>query len=149
MAKSLNKWTGIGNLGADPESRFTPGGKAVTQFSVACSSSWKNADGETQENTEWVKCVAWDKLAEICNQYLNKGSKVYVEGRLQTRKWQDKEGNDRYTTEVVLSDMLMLDGKNSNGENAPTPATPARQAAPRQPARNVPQRVDDRSDLPF
>lgn len=111
MARSLNKATLIGNLTRDPELRYTPRGTAVCGFSVATNRQWKTDSGETKEDAEFHRIVAWDKLAEICSQLLNKGSKVYVEGRLQTRKWQTKEGEDRQTTEVVISDMLLLDSK--------------------------------------
>jgi single-strand DNA-binding protein len=103
----LNRVMIIGRLGKDPETRFMPNGKAVTNFSVATSEKWKK-DGEKQERTEWHNVVAFEKLAEICAEYLRKGSQVYVEGKLQTRKWQDKEGKDRYTTEIVASGMQML-----------------------------------------
>ena len=112
MAKDLNKVMLTGYLGADPEMRYTPQGSAVTTFRVASGRSWKSSDGSQHEETEWFRCVAWDKLGEICNQYLTKGTRVYVEGRLRTNKWQDKEtGQDRYSTEVIASDMIMLDGR--------------------------------------
>jgi single-strand DNA-binding protein len=103
----LNKVMIIGRLGTDPETRYMPNGKAVTNFSVATSERWKK-DGEKQERTEWHNVVAFEKLAEICAEYLRKGSQVYIEGSLKTRKWQDKEGKDRYTTEIVASQMQML-----------------------------------------
>jgi single-strand DNA-binding protein len=98
----------IGNLGADPELRYTQSGVAVASFNVATTRRWKDKEGQQQEETEWHKIVAWQRLGEICNEYLHKGSKVYVEGRLQTRKWQDQSGNDRYTTEIVASDVQFL-----------------------------------------
>ncbi len=101
----------IGNLGRDPEMRFTQGGTPVTNFSVAVSRSWQSRDGELREETEWFRVVAWTRLAEIANEYLRRGSKVYVEGRLATRTWQDREGNDRTTTELVAQEMLMLGGR--------------------------------------
>ena len=103
----------IGRLGRDPESRFTQSGKTVVNFSIACS---EKRGGE--EYTEWVPIVAWDKLGEICAQYLQKGSLVYISGRMQTRKWQDKEGGTRYTTEIVAREMKMLDGKEGGGRDA-------------------------------
>ena len=106
----LNKVMLIGRLGKDPETRYTPNGKAVASFSIATSERWKK-DGEKQERTEWHNVVAFEKLAEIISQYLTKGSQVFVEGKLQTRKWQDKEGKDRYTTEIVASSMQMLGGR--------------------------------------
>src|SRR4051812_35259710 len=107
----LNKAQIIGHLGADPETRYMPSGKAVTNIRVATSESWKDKDtGDKKEKTEWHSIVAFDKLAEIMAEYLRKGALVYVEGKLQTRKWQDKEGKDRYTTEIVASQMQMLGG---------------------------------------
>ena len=104
----INKVILIGNLGKDPEIRYTQSGAAVVNFSIATTERWKGQDGQQQENTEWHNIVAWKRLAEICSEYLHKGSKVYIEGKLQTRKWQDKDGNDRYTTEIVARDMQML-----------------------------------------
>ncbi|NJN14836.1 MAG: single-stranded DNA-binding protein [Oscillochloris sp.] len=118
MAKDLNKVQLTGYLGADPEMRYTAQGSAVTTFRVASGRSWKDRDGNAHDDTEWFRCVAWDKLAEICNQYLTKGTRVYVEGRLQTRKWQDRDGQDRYTTEVITQDMIIL---SSRGERGPVP----------------------------
>jgi single-strand DNA-binding protein len=112
MARGINKVILIGNLGADPETRHTAGGNAITSLSVATSESWRDRQsGEMQEKTEWHRVVMFSKLAEIAGEYLRKGSKVYIEGRLQTRKWQDKDGNDRWTTEVVANDMQMLDSR--------------------------------------
>ena len=105
----LNKVMIIGNLGADPEMRYTPSGAAVANFNVACSRAWTNRQtGERQEETEWVRVVLWERLAEIASQYLQKGSQVYIEGRLQTREWEDRDGNRRWTTEVIGRDMVML-----------------------------------------
>jgi single-strand DNA-binding protein len=178
MAKDLNKVMLTGHLGADPEMRYTPQGSAVTTFRVASGRSWKSSDGTQHDDTEWFRVVAWDKLGEICNQYLTKGTRVYVEGRLQTRKWQDQNGNDRYSTEVIANDMIILSSKQDRPsstvpeydapaeEEAPPPRrsaappaparTPngngnggARPAAPRAPSRNVPQTIDADEDLPF
>jgi len=107
----INKAIIIGNLGNDPEVRYTQSGAQVTTFSVATSERWKGQDGQMQESTEWHRIVAWKRLAEICGEYLHKGSKVYIEGRIQTRKWQDNSGNDRYTTEIVAREMKMLSPK--------------------------------------
>jgi single-strand DNA-binding protein len=112
---SLNKVMLIGNLGKDPEVRYTPSGKAVASFSVATSEKIKNASGEWEERTEWHNVVLWGRLAEIAGEYLGKGKTVYIEGRLQTRKWQDKEGRDRYTTEIVGDRMQMLSGRGEGG----------------------------------
>ncbi|MBI4005598.1 MAG: single-stranded DNA-binding protein [Gammaproteobacteria bacterium] len=109
MARGVNKVILIGNLGNDPDIRYTADGKAVANISIATSDQWKDKNtGEQQEKTEWHRVVFFGRLAEIVGEYLKKGSQVYVEGRLQTRKWQDKEGKDRYTTEVVANEMQML-----------------------------------------
>ena len=107
----INKAIIVGNLGADPEIRYTQSGTAVASFRVATTERWKGQDGQMQEQTEWHSCNAWGKLAEICGKYLQRGSKVYVEGSINTRKWQDKSGNDRYSTEVKVRELKMLDGK--------------------------------------
>jgi single-strand DNA-binding protein len=116
MARGVNKVILIGNLGKDPETRYFPSGDAVTNATLATTESWKDKQsGETKEATEWHNLVFPGKLAEIAGKYLKKGSKVYVEGSLRTRKWQDKEGKDRYTTEIRVQDMQMLDGKPGGG----------------------------------
>ncbi len=107
----VNKVILIGNLGADPEVRHTQAGMPVATFNIATSERRKGQDGQMQEQTEWHKIVVWDKLAETCREYLHKGSKVYIEGKLQTRKWQDKDGHDRWTTEIIARDMKMLTPK--------------------------------------
>ncbi len=113
---SVNKVILVGNLGADPETRYLPSGEAVTNIRIATSESWRDKQsGEMKENTEWHSIVLWNKLGEIAAEYLKKGSQVYIEGRLQTRKWQDKQGNDRYTTEIVASEMQMLGGRGGGG----------------------------------
>lgn len=108
---SVNKAILIGSLGRDPEVRFMPNGEAVCNFSIATSENWKDKQGQKQEKTEWHNIVMYRKLAEIAGEYLKKGSPVYLEGRIQTRKWQDKEGNDRYTTEIIADQMQMLGKK--------------------------------------
>ncbi len=114
--KSLNKATLIGHLGKDPEVSYTASGIAVAKFSLATSERWKDEAGTLQERTEWHNIVAWRKLAEICGQYLKKGSKVYLEGKIQTRSWDDKNtGVKRYITEIVLDDLIMLDSKGDSG----------------------------------
>jgi single-strand DNA-binding protein len=116
--KSLNKVILIGNLGKDPELSYTASGVAVARFSIATGERWKDQEGNFQERTEWHNIVAWRKLAEICGQYLKKGSKVYLEGKLQTRSWDDKNtGVKRYTTEIIADDLIMLDSK--GGGSAP------------------------------
>src|SRR5215210_8008032 len=110
MARGLNKVLLIGNLGKDPEMKYTPQGTAITTFSVAVDRSRKTPDGQMVDETEWVRIVAWERLAETCNEYLRKGSKVYIEGRLHTRSW-EKEGQKQYMTEVIANEMLMLDSR--------------------------------------
>lgn len=114
---SVNKWIGIGNLGKDPEVRYTAGGDAVANFSIACTESWKDKNsGEKKEQTEWVRITVFGKLAEICGQYLKKGSQVYIEGSLRTRKWTDQNGVEKYTTEIRCDEMKMLGGKPEGGQ---------------------------------
>ena len=177
MAKDLNKVQIIGRLGADPEMRYTPSGQAVTTMRVASGRSWRDQGGNAHEETEWFRVEAWDKLGEICNQWLTKGARVYFEGRLRTNKWQDKDGQDRYTTEVIASDMIMLDTAKRGAERDPgipdeEPSDeeaffpPPKAAAPAAPpsaarvpgvrrssagavVRNVPQPVESDDDLPF
>ena len=112
---SVNKVILVGNLGRDPEVRYMPNGDAVANYSIATTETWKDKNGMRQEKTEWHNIVMYRRLAEIAGEYLKKGSSVYIEGRLQTRKWQDKQGNDRYTTEIVADQMQMLGGRNSGG----------------------------------
>jgi single-strand DNA-binding protein len=117
MSRGLNKVLLIGNLGRDPEMRYTPSGRPVTTFSVATNRSWKTSDGERRSETEWFNIVAWGSLAEICNQFLKKGQQVYIEGRLQSRSWEDDENVKHQTTEVVAKEMVMLgDRRKENSE---------------------------------
>lgn len=119
MARGINKVILIGNVGGDPEVRYLPSGSAVTSLTIATSEAWKDKQsGDNQERTEWHRVVFFSRLAEIAGEYLHKGSKVYVEGSLRTRKWQDKNGVDRYTTEIVANEMQMLDSKGSGGGDA-------------------------------
>ncbi len=134
MARGVNKVILVGNLGNDPDVRYTASGAAVANVSIATSESWKDKNtGEQQDRTEWHRVVFFGRLAEIVSEYLRKGSQIYVEGRLQTRKWQDKEGTDRYTTEIVANEMQMLGGRGGGGggsdnysssksQNEPAPA---------------------------
>jgi single-strand DNA-binding protein len=116
MARGVNKVILVGNLGKDPEVRYSPNGQAVANITLATSESWKDKNtGDKQERTEWHRVVFFGRLAEIAGEYLKKGMQVYVEGRLQTRKWQDKEGKDRYTTEIVASEMQMLGSRGGAG----------------------------------
>ena len=116
MARGVNKVILIGNLGQDPEVKYMPSGGAIANITLATSESWKDKNtGEQKENTEWQRVVFFRRLAEIAGEYLKKGSKVYIEGKLQTRKWQDQSGNDRYTTEIIANEMQMLDGRGAGG----------------------------------
>ena len=114
MARGINKVILVGNLGSDPEIRYTGSGTAVCNFSLATSESYKDRDGNQVENTEWHRIVAWARLAEICGEYLKKGRQVYIEGQLQTRQWEDKDGNTKYTTEIKAREMQMLGGRDDN-----------------------------------
>ena len=127
MARGINKVIVVGNLGADPDARYMPNGNAVTNISVATSESWKDKEtGDRQERTEWHRVVFFGRLAEIASEYLKKGSQVYVEGRLKTRKWEDKEGNDRGTTEIVANEMQMLGERISSSSNTDSFSAPKR-----------------------
>ena len=128
MARGVNKAIILGSLGQDPDIRYTAGGAAVANISIATNEQWKDKEsGEMQERTEWHRVVFFGRLAEIVGEYLRKGSQVYVEGRIQTRKWQDKEGNDRYTTEIVANEMQML-GSKSGGTTASFDQSPQQQS---------------------
>jgi single-strand DNA-binding protein len=123
MSRGLNKVMIIGNLGRDPEMRYTPSGKPVTTFSVATSRTWSTSDGEKREETEWFNVVAWSSLAEICKQYLTKGQQVYIEGRLQTRHWDDQEGNKHTSVEIVANEMIILSERREPGETSDEPGS--------------------------
>jgi single-strand DNA-binding protein len=122
MGGSVNKVILVGNLGADPEVRFTPGGQSVCNFRVATTETWKDKDGSKKERTEWTRIVVWGKLAELCGEYLRKGRQCFVEGRLQTREYEDKEGRKAYSTEVVASNVVFLGGRGGASE-APAGST--------------------------
>ena len=124
MSRGLNKVMIIGHLGRDPEMRYTPSGRPVTSFSVVTTRAWTSAEGERHEESEWFNVVAWGNLAEICNQYLTKGQQVYVEGRLQTRGWEDDERKKHYRTELVASEMIVL-GERRNNINTGIVPTPS------------------------
>lgn len=139
MARGINKVILIGNLGNDPEQKSMPNGNAVTTISVATSEGWKDKQtGQQQERTEWHRVVFFNRLAEIAGQYLSKGSKVYIEGSLRTRKWQDNAGVDRYTTEIVGNEMQMLDSRGMEGGNY-APQSAPQQRAPQQSPQQPPQ----------
>jgi len=150
---SVNKVILIGNLGRDPETRYTTGGDAVTNIRIATTDTWKDKNGEKQERTEWHTVVFFGRQAEIAGEYLKKGRQVYVEGRLQTRKWQDKEGQDRYTTEIVADRMQMLGNREGSGAPAPELAERTTAAEPRAAAKTgaaAKRNVDDLDDdIPF
>jgi single-strand DNA-binding protein len=160
MARGVNKVIIVGNCGQDPETRFMPSGGAVTNLSIATSESWKDkTSGEPQERTEWHRVVFFNRLAEIAGEYVKKGSKLYVEGSLRTRKWQGQDGQDRYTTEIVASEMQMLDSRGgpggSGGYDSPQGST-GQGSAPKSPNQQAPQQqapqqqsgpFDD--DIPF
>ncbi len=111
----VNKVILIGNLGADPEIRYTQSGTPVANFNLATSETWRNQDGSKEERTEWHRIVAWRRLAEICGEYLNKGTRVYIEGSIRTRKWEDRDGNTRYTTEIEAREMRILSPRSGGG----------------------------------
>jgi single-strand DNA-binding protein len=153
MARGVNKVILVGNLGKDPEVRYMPNGNAVANITLATSESWKDkTSGEQQEKTEWHRIVMFRRLGEIAGEYLKKGSQVYIEGKLQTRKWQDNSGNDRYTTEIVASEMQMLGGRGGGGsagfssDSAPSQSAPS-QSAPAPAAAAAGGEFDD--DIPF
>lgn len=117
-SRGVNKVILVGNLGNDPEVRYMPNGNAVANLSIATSESWKDQQGQMQERTEWHRLTMYRRLAEVAGEYLKKGSQIYVEGKLQTRKWQDQQGQDRYTTEIIVDQMQMLGGRGQEGGNA-------------------------------
>ncbi len=129
MAGSVNKVILIGHLGADPEIRYTPSGQPVANFRLATSESWNDKSGQRQERTEWHRIVVWGKLAELCGEYLAKGRQVYVEGRIQTRQWDDRDGNKRYTTEVQAREVTFLGGRGDAPARRPEGNRPAAAAA--------------------
>ena len=177
MSRDVNKCTFTGRLGADPEMRYTAAGKAVTSFRIASNHSFTTSDGTRNDTAEWVACVAWDKLGELANTYLHKGARVYVEGRMQTRKWKDEDDNDRYTTEIILTDLVFLETQRRDAEDEdaqpsikkydglprpqPRPQAPQRpqssnagnqyraNTAARTSPRNAPQAIEDDESLPF
>ena len=152
MSRGVNKVILVGNLGADPETRYTAGGSAVTNVSLATTDSWKDKQsGEQQERTEWHRIVFWGRLAEIAAEYLRKGSQIYVEGRIQTRKWQGKDGQDRWTTEIVGNEMQMLGSR--GGEQSPPPDFDSGQSGATAPESSSPKKAeaveDFDDDIPF
>ena len=147
MARGVNKVTLIGNLGNDPELRSTQSGSAVANITLATSESWRDKETqETKERVEWHRVIIFGRLAEVVNEYLRKGSQVYVEGRIQTRKWQDKDGNDRYTTEIVANEMQMLGSRGTNSDSSAGQQS-ASTSQPTSPSAVVNDPFDD--DIPF
>lgn len=145
MAKgTVNKVMLIGRLGQDPEVKQTPSGSTVANFSIATNRVWKDKDGNTQEETEWSRCVAWNRLAEILQEYTRKGSRIYVEGRLQTRDWEDQDGNKRYTTEVVAGNIQLLDSRQES-QGSPAENMPEKMSPSEIPNGGLPQK----DDVPF
>lgn len=155
MARGINKVILIGNVGVDPDVRYMPNGNAVTTISLATSETWKDKQtGDKQERTEWHRVVCFNRLGEIAGEYVRKGSKLYIEGSLRTRKWQDQQGQERYTTEIVATDIQMLDAKagSSNFDEMPAAASPAQQPMNRkpQPAQTAHEAFDELDDdIPF
>lgn len=148
MARGINKVILIGHLGADPEIKYMPSGAAVANLSLATTEGWKDKQsGEKQERTEWHRVVLFSRLAEIAGEYLRKGSQVYIEGRLQTRKWQGKDGQDRYTTEIVANDMQMLGGRGGGGSSGGFESSGESSSA--QYASDSPPSRDFDDDIPF
>ncbi len=149
MARGVNKVILVGNLGADPEVKYMPNGNAVANVTLATSETWKDKQsGENKEKTEWHRVVFFRRLAEIAGEYLKKGSQVYIEGKLQTRKWQDKNGNDRYTTEIIANEMQMLGGRGGGGGSADFGGASASQSA-QAPAPAATAGGDFDDDIPF
>jgi len=155
MARGVNKVIIVGNLGQEPEVKYMPSGQAVCNISVATTDSWSDkASGEKQEKTEWHRVVFFRRLAEIAGEYLHKGSQVYIEGRLQTRKWQDQSGAEKYTTEIIANEMQMLGGRgggaSGGGFDAPPAADEGYGSSSSEPAKSAPSTADDfDDDIPF
>ncbi len=147
---SVNKVILVGRLGKDPETRYMPNGEAVTNATLATSENWKDKSGEKQEKTEWHNLTFYRRLAEIAGEFLKKGSMIYVEGKLATRKWQDKEGKDRYTTEIIVNEMQMLSTKPEGSTDRPAPANSAHPATTSKPGtRQRFDNFDDIDSIPF
>lgn len=152
MARSLNRVQLIGNLTRDPELRYTPTGAAVCTFSLATNRSWTSDNGEKHEESDFHRIVAWNKLAELCNQFLTKGRKVYVEGRLSTRNWTAQDGSQKSTTEVVIDDMILLDNKGSQKETEETQGSEEKKSSKEEKAEKVEEAPTDEvmpDDIPF
>ena len=148
MARGINKVIIVGNLGGDPETRYMPSGSAVTNLTVATNESWKDKQtGEQKDRTEWHKVAMFNRLAEVAAEYLRKGSQVYIEGKLRTRKWQDKNGQDRWTTEIIADEMQMLGGRGGSGGGLAPMSSGQDSGPPSGPPQSGPDDFDD--DIPF
>ena len=148
MARGVNKVIVVGNLGQDPETRYMPSGSAVTNLRIATNESWKDKQtGEQKDRTEWHSVAMFGRLAEIAAEYLRKGSQVYIEGKLRTRKWQDKDGNDRYTTEIIADEMQMLGGRGGGGDSGGSQGGGGQGGGGKAPPQPGPDDFDD--DIPF
>ncbi len=145
---AVNKVILVGNLGRDPEMRHTQNGRPVGNFTLATNERWRDKDGQQQERTEWHRIVVWDRLAEICTEYLTKGKQIYIEGRLQTRQWEDREGNKRSTTEIVANQMQMLGRRGEPGPGDPGPGDPGPGESSPEPEAAPPGPAGD-DDIPF
>jgi len=154
--RSLNKVLLMGNLGKDPELRYTASGKAVATFSVATSQRWKDQEGKDQERTEWHRIVAWGRLGEICGEYLNKGKQVFIEGRIQSRDWEDQDGVKRTTVEIVANDLIMLGGSGQSQNRVPNEGQKRQSSGQSTEPAKAPKRQDEgyhppppEGDIPF
>ena len=146
---SINKFIGIGNLTRDPELKATPQGVSVASFSIACNEKFKDKDGNRQEKVEYINIVAWRQLAEICGKFLHKGKQVYIEGKIQTRTYDDRDGNKKYITEIVANDMKMLGSKSDHQPNGQTGQQQHAQQRQSSPQPNNPEWPDDSDEIPF
>lgn len=150
MSRDFNQCTFVGRLGGDPETRHMSNGKAVANFSIACGEKWKDKNsGEDKQHTEWIRIVAFDKLGEICGEYLRKGGQVLIQGKFTTRKWQDKEGKDQYTTEIIADKMQMLGSKPDGGRENNNTTAPQQRPAQRQQQQKQPDDGQFDDDIPF
>ena len=148
MARSLNKVILIGNLTRDPELRYTPQGTAVCTFGIATNRQWKTESGDARDEAEFHRVVAWDKLAEICSQMLKKGTRTYVEGRIQTRKWTGQDGVERTTVEIVITDMIILDSRRGDDWDEPKQVKSEKKPAKKEPVSQVDEEISE-DDIPF
>lgn len=146
-AKSLNRVMLLGNVGRDPEVRYTASGRAVATFTLATSQRWRDQEGNDQERTEWHRIVAWGRLGEICGEYLGKGKQAFIEGRIQSREWEDQDGNKRTTVEIVASDLILLGGPGGGQGFKPDESSRKPASAPAKPAAAAKPRNDDRGDI--